>query len=161
MLKFENEIKLIISDFDGIFTDGSIYISEDGKTSKRLHFMDIMAVSMLLKNGYKFAIVSGENSAASEYLKKKFDLEDVFGGIRIKAPIVEQLLEKYSLKPCEVIYIGDDFNDIGAMKLVSNRVTVPNANFKVKEVENVQITSAFGGNGAFREVSDTLIHPQK
>ena len=114
MLEIKRKIKLIISDFDGIFTDGSILINQDGSTSKRLSYLDIMAVSMLIKNGYKFALVSGEKSAAIDYLANKFDLEDVYQDIRIKAPVVQAVMKKYGLKPQEVAYMGDDFNDIDA-----------------------------------------------
>lgn len=157
MLKINNKIKLIVSDFDGIFTDGCVIINQDGSTSKKLSFMDIMAVSMLIKNGYKLAIISGEKSAAIDYLVQKFNLEDVYQGIRVKAPVLLKLMDKYNLKPEEVAYIGDDFNDIEALNLVENRFTVPNANYKVKAITNVQITEASGGSGAFRELVDSLL----
>ena len=63
MLEIKNKIKMVVSDFDGIFTDGTITINHDGSTSKTLSYLDIMAVSMLMKNGYKFAIISGEKSS--------------------------------------------------------------------------------------------------
>lgn len=157
MLEIKRKIKLVVSDFDGIFTDGSIIINQDGSTSKRLSFLDIMAVSMLIKNGYKFAVISGEKSTAIEYLANKFDLADVYQDIRIKAPVVQALMKKYSLKPYEVAYIGDDFNDIDALNSVENRFTVPNANYRVKNVDDIQITTANGGNGAFRELVDALL----
>ena len=58
MLKLSKDIKLVASDFDGVFTDGSVYIDEDLKQVKKINFSDIMAVSLLLKAGYKFAIIS-------------------------------------------------------------------------------------------------------
>jgi len=157
MLEIKRKIKLVISDFDGIFTDGSIIINQDGSTSKKLSYLDIMAVSMLVKNGYKFAVVSGEKSAAIDYLANKFDLPDVYQDIRIKAPVVQALMKKYGLKPHETAYIGDDFNDIDALNSVENRFTVPNANYRVKNVPDIQVTEAQGGNGAFREIVDALL----
>ena len=62
MLQLSSDIKLIVSDFDGVFTDGSVYISEKNEVQKKLNFKDIMGVSMLLKKGYNFAIISGEKS---------------------------------------------------------------------------------------------------
>lgn len=157
MLVIKNDIKLVISDFDGIFTDGSIIINQDGSTSKKISFSDIMAVSMLVKSGYKFAVVSGEKSPAIDYLTNKFDIEDVHQGIRCKAPVVLELMKKYNLKPAQVAYIGDDINDIDALNSVENRFTVPNANYKVKKVPDIQITMSNGGNGAFRELVDAII----
>ena len=157
MLEIKNKIKMIVSDFDGIFTDGSIIINNDGSTSKKLSYLDIMAVSMLIKNGYKFAIISGEKSSAIDYLANKFDLTDVYQDIRQKAPVLQELMAKYSLKSNEVAYIGDDFNDIDSLNSVENRFTVPNANFRVKNVLNIQITEARGGAGAFRELVDSIL----
>lgn len=157
MIKIKNRIKLIISDFDGIFTDGKVIVNQDGSTSKKLSFLDIMGVSLLIKNGYKVAIISGDKSTAIDYLANKFDMEDVHQDIRIKEPIVKSLMKKYSLNPSEVAYIGDDFNDIDALNYVENRFTVPNANFRVKNVENIQVTEAQGGNGAFRELADAIL----
>lgn len=157
MLEIKNKIKMVVSDFDGIFTDGSITINHDGSTSKRLSYLDIMAVSMLLKNGYKFAIISGEKSSAIDYLANKFDIQDVHQDIRQKAPVLQALMTKYSLKPNEVAYIGDDFNDIDSLNSVDNRFTVPNANFRVKNLPNIQITDAQGGAGAFRELVDSIL----
>lgn len=157
MQDISKKIKLVISDFDGIFTDGSILINEDGKTAKRLHFLDIMGVSNLKKANIKFALVSGENSAAMEFLKNKFGLDEVHGGIRIKAPLVAELMKKYNAAPEETAYIGDDINDIEALMLVKNRFTVPGAHKRVKETENIFITSFPGGNGAFREISDKVL----
>lgn len=157
MLEIKNKIKMVVSDFDGIFTDGTIVVNQDGSTAKKLSYLDIMAVSMLLKNGYKFAIISGEKSAAIDYLVNKFDIVDVHQDIRLKAPVLQALMKKYSLKPHEVAYIGDDFNDIDSLNSVDNRFTVPNANFRVKNVPNIQITQANGGNGAFRELVDSIL----
>ena len=157
MLEIKNKIKMVVSDFDGIFTDGTITINHDGSTSKTLSYLDIMAVSMLMKNGYKFAIISGEKSSAIDYLANKFDIVDVHQDIRQKATILLELMAKYNLKPHEVAYIGDDFNDVDCLNSVDNRFTVPNANFRVKNVTNIQITQAKGGAGAFRELVDSIL----
>ena len=62
-LKLSKNIKIIVSDFDGVFTDGTVYIDEDLRHTKRLSYKDIMGVSILLKAGYDFAIISGEDSS--------------------------------------------------------------------------------------------------
>ena len=64
---------------------------------------------------------------------------------------------RHNLKRDEIIYIGDDINDIEGMKLVKYRVAPSNANYKVKETEDIQITVSSGGDGAFREIIDNLI----
>ena len=64
--EFKN-IELIVSDFDGIFTDGKIEVFSDGKTSKKLDYKDIMGIAIILKQGIRFAILSGEKSVAIDH----------------------------------------------------------------------------------------------
>ena len=82
-LSAEN-IKLIVSDFDGIFTDGMLEVFSDGRTSKKISYRDIMAVSIIIKKGIKFAILSGEKSSAIDILKEKFPQIDSFQNEEIK-----------------------------------------------------------------------------
>ena len=118
MLELSDKIKLVVSDFDGVFTDGSVYISEKNEVQKKLNFKDIMGVSMLVKNGIDFAIISGEKSSILDYFKDKFDLKEIHGGIRQKGIVLSDIMQKYNLSPSEVLYIGDDINDIPAFDLV-------------------------------------------
>lgn len=146
-----------MSDFDGVFTDGTVYFDENLNQQKRLNFIDIMGVSILTKNNIKFAIVSGETSNILNYFNEKFGTEEIHGGIRQKGIKVQEILEKYGLKADEVLYIGDDVNDIPAFELVKYKVCPKNANPFVKMIPNIQITSAAGGSGAFREMVDSLL----
>lgn len=149
---------MVISDFDGVFTDGSVYFDEKLNQQKRMNFSDIMGVSILIKKGIKFAIVSGENTNILNYFKEKFGIEDIYGLIRKKGEIVEEILKKYNLKKDEVLYIGDDINDIPAFELVQYRVAPINANPLIKMMDNMQITDSKGGEGAFREMVDSLVN---
>lgn len=156
-LKLPKGIKLIASDFDGVFTDGSIYICEDSKTSKKINFKDIMGVSQALKNNFQIVLISGEKSPAIDFLTNKFSQVEAHQGIREKIKILEEVVKAKGLTPEEVIYIGDDVNDIDCLKYVKTGITVPNANLKVKRLKNIKITKNPGGDGAFREVVDTLL----
>jgi len=159
MLNLSKNIKMVVSDFDGVFTDGSIYISEKNEVQKKLNFKDIMGVSLLIKNGIDFAIISGEKSNILDYFKDKFDLKEIHGGIRQKGIVLDEIMQKYNLKPEEVLYIGDDINDIPAMELVEYRVAPKNFNPVMQfKVQNLQITNNFGGNGAIREIADILVN---
>ena len=118
-LKLGENIKFVLSDFDGVFTDGTVMIDECGHQLKKINFSDVMAVHLLLKNNINFGIISGENTGAIEYLKNKFNLEEVYQGIRDKESVLKNIMQKYSLLPENVIYIGDDVNDISSMMLVN------------------------------------------
>ncbi len=156
-LKIPNTVKFIITDFDGIITDNCVYIDSNKNMSRKLNFKDIMAFSILKKNNYKIGIISGESNSAIEILNEKFELDEIHQGIRKKIDVLKNIVEKYSLKENEYIYIGDDINDIESLEYTKYCYTVPNAVDKVKKIKNIQITKSEGGNGAFREIVDTII----
>lgn len=157
MLKLPDTIKMIITDFDGIVTDNCVYINDDFSMSRRLNFKDIMAFSILRKNNYEIAIISGEKNAAMEILAKKFQIAEVHGNIRIKIDVLKNIVEKYNLSKDEFVYIGDDINDIECLEYAKYKITVPHATQKVKNIKGIQITENLAGNGAFREVADCLV----
>lgn len=156
-LNLSKDIKLIVSDFDGIFTDNSVYLLNEDVKLKKLSFKDLMGVAVAVRNGIKVAIISGEHSKEIDYVAEKFSLEDIHQGIRIKCPLLKALKEKYNLNDEEILYVGDDINDIECLNSVKYAITVEDANYKVKELPHIQITKANAGNGAFREIVDNII----
>ena len=159
-LNLSSSIKLIVTDFDGVLTDGSIYIDDNMQTSKKMSYKDLMGIFQAIKYGINIAIISGETSRAIDYLKAKCPSIEAYQGVRIKIDVLKDLVSKYYLTPDEVVYIGDDVNDTMCLETVKYKVTVPNANWQVKEISGIQITQSFGGNGAFREVVDAIICPK-
>lgn len=156
-MNIPNNIKMVITDFDGVFTDASVIVHHDKTVSRKVSFKDLMGVSLLIKNGYKVAFISGEKNPVIEMLAEKFNLTEVFMDIRIKIDVLKDILERNNLTPDEVIYIGDDVNDKDCLEYVGTKITVPNANKKIKEIDGIQITEAYGGDGAFREVVDLVV----
>lgn len=156
-LKIPKTIKMVITDFDGVMTDGGIYIDENLKMSRRVHFKDMMALSLLRKAGVKLAFISGEKNSIMDLLAQRFNIEEVHHDIRTKIDVLVSITEKYSLKRDEFLYIGDDINDLDCLNFCSIKITVPNASEAVKKVPGIQITRESGGNGAFREVVDCLL----
>lgn len=157
MITLPNTIKWVITDFDGIVTDNCAYIDENGNISRRVNFKDVMAFSLLKKNGYQIAIISGEKNSAIEWIANKFDIKEIHQGIRIKIDVLKSIVEKYGLSEEEFIYIGDDVNDIDSLNFAKYKITVPNAVKKVLTLENIMITETKGGEGAFRELVDLLL----
>ena len=149
-------IKLVVSDFDGIFTDGKLEIFSDGKTSKKIDYKDIMGIAIILKKGINFAIISGEKSFAIDILKEKFPNIDVFQNERKKINVLNTLMEKYQISRENIIYLGDDINDIECLDFVKYPATVPEAHQTIRNKNNVYITKNSCGNGAFREVIDLI-----
>ena len=157
MIILPKTLKMVVTDFDGIITDNCVYINEAGQMSRKLKFKDIMAFSLLKKNGFQTAIISGEANSAIDIVAKKFDIIEVHQNIRNKYDVLQTIINKYSLTEKEYVYIGDDVNDYDSLVHSLYAITVPNAVEKIKSIENIQITTCYGGNGAFREVVDSLI----
>lgn len=156
-LKLSPCIKMIVSDFDGIFTDNTVFVLSETQKIKKISYKDLMGVSIAVKNNIKIAIISGEQSPEIDYIAEKFNLEDIHQGIRIKQPVLQQIKEKYGLSNDEILYVGDDVNDIECLKCTKYAVSVDEANYKVKQLPHIQITTAKAGDGAFREIVDNLI----
>jgi len=158
VIKLPKDIEYIITDFDGVMTDNYIYISNNSNDyTMRLNFRDIMAISIAIKNGYKVGIISGEASAAVDYVKDKFHLEEVHTNIRKKIDVLKDIIKRHSLNPKKIVYIGDDINDIENLNFVGYPITVQNGIKAIKNIPNIQITENNGGNAAFREIIDALV----
>lgn len=161
MLKIDKNIKLIATDFDGVLTDGYVfYSSVSDEEIKRISFKDIMGISLAIKNNYKIAIISGEKNKIIDKIANKFNLEDIYQGTKDKLVALQSIAAKYKLSQDEICFIGDDINDIAALEWAGTAITVPDANYKVKNIKNIIITTAQAGNEAFREVIDSLISEQ-
>ena len=126
-LKLPKTIKMVITDFDGVVTDNCVYIANDFTMSRKLNFKDIMAFSILRKNGYKIGIISGEQNAAIETLAKKFQIEEIHQNIRIKINVLKDIVERYNLSKEEFLYIGDDINDVECLEFAKYKITVPHS----------------------------------
>ena len=155
-LSLPKSIKMVITYFDGVVTDNCVYISDDGKMSRKLNFADVMGFSILSKAGFDIAIISGETNHAIEILVKKFNIKEVHTSIRKKIDVLRLIVEKYSLTQDEYLYIGDDINDLECLEFSKYKITVPHAPEVLKNLKDIQITEKDGGLGAFREVADCL-----
>lgn len=149
-------IKMVITDFDGVMTDGCVYISDSGEFMRKVNFQDVMGMSLLKKAGFKLGIISGEGNKAIEMLAKKFQIEEVHQSIRVKIDVLKEIIERYNLTSEEYVYIGDDVNDLACLEYAKYKITIPHAPVRVKAVEGIQVTEKTCGNGAFREVADCL-----
>lgn len=156
-LKFSENIKMVITDFDGVVTDNNVYIDENKNMSRKLNFRDVMAFSLLKKNGINIAIISGEQNSAMDLVAEKFAIEEVHGNIRKKIDVLNNIIEKYNLKEDEYVYIGDDVNDRECLENTKYKVTVNNAHKSILDIKKIQVTENNGGEGAFREIVDRIL----
>jgi 3-deoxy-D-manno-octulosonate 8-phosphate phosphatase (KDO 8-P phosphatase) len=158
MLKIPQTLKLIIADFDGIMTDNCVYIDEKMSFTRKLNFKDIMAVSRLRRSGIDIIFVSGEKNPLIDLFAQKFEMTENYQDIRKKIDVVKTIVTKRGLNKSEFLYMGDDINDRESLEFAQIRITVPNAVKSIKSIDDIQITEAEGGKGAFREVADCLLN---
>ncbi len=159
-----NNIKLIISDIDGVWTDGSIYIGNNHTQLpleiKKFSVLDGVGVAMAKAAKINIALISGRYSKATEIRAKELKIKEVYNGSLNKLPIYEDLKKKYKLIDSQIVYIGDDLIDLQVMKKVGIPIAVANANAVVKNIA-VYVTKTNGGKGAFREAVEWLLIKQK
>ena len=153
-------IKLFITDIDGVWTDGGMYYDETGNEWKKFNTADSAGVMFLRLLSIPTAIITGENTEIVARRAKKLNIEDFFLGIKDKVDIAEQLLKKYKLNWNEVAYIGDDINDIKLLEKVGLSACPNQAPDYIKS--KVQwVLNKNGGEGVYREFVETYLQKKK
>jgi YrbI family 3-deoxy-D-manno-octulosonate 8-phosphate phosphatase len=148
-------IKIILTDVDGVLTDGGRYYSEKGETLKKFHVRDGMGVNILLRNGIKTIIVTKENSKITKKWAKEMNVTKVISGSIKKEAELSKICREFNVSKKELAYIGDDVNDFNLLQLVGFSAVPNDANENIKKnVDYVCIKN--GGNGAFREIVDII-----
>ena len=154
------KIRLVLTDVDGVLTDGGMFYTESGEFMKKFNTRDSMGMELLLQHKIKTVFVTRENSKIVKKRVKKIAIVDLYSGIFDKKKILTKILIKYDVKKDEVAYIGDDINDIEIMKLVGFSATPSDSNFEVKKISDYICTTK-GGEGAFREIADLILKLKK
>ena len=149
-------IQAVALDVDGVLTDGTFWWGPGGEEFKRFSFADVMGISLASKAGLRFALISGENSPLVDRFAAKMEIEDVYKGCRDKRAALEDFASKHGLTAEQVCFVGDDVNDIPALKYAGFPVAVGSANQRVFEHAAYR-TERPGGDGAVREVLDLLL----
>lgn len=149
-------IELILSDVDGVMTDGGIRLIDDGQQIVKFHIRDGMGVRLWREAGKRFGIVTGRNLESIRRRAADLWLDIVRVGIDDKLPAVDALAAEFGLTRQQVCYIGDDLLDRETIRAVGLGVAVADA---VEDVRNCAkyITSVRGGDGAVREVVELIL----
>ncbi len=150
------EIKLFLTDCDGCLTDGGMYYSEKGDELKKFNTKDGMAFSLLKSKGIITGIITGENVDLNRRRAAKLKLDIFEPGCKNKVKTIMELCDKYDVSINNVCYIGDDINDIEAIKTVGYGCCPADAIAEVKNVAKY-ITKSLGGGGVIREVAEKVM----
>ncbi len=152
------QIKLVISDVDGVLTDGAIYKSGNDEF-KKFNVTDGSGIAMARAAKLRIALISGRYSKATEIRARELKIEDVYNGTLDKIEPYLELKQKYDVQDNEIAFIGDDIIDLPVMQKAGVPIAVNNAIDSVKSIA-LYVTKKDGGNGAFREAIDWIITSQ-
>lgn len=150
------EIRLFLSDCDGCLTDGGMYYSEQGDELKKFNTRDGMGFALLRKQGIITGIVTGEDVDLNRRRAEKLKLDILEMGCKDKAGAINRICQEYGISPENAAYIGDDINDIDALKIVGFGCCPSDAAPQVREVAKY-VTKADGGKGVIREVAEMIL----
>ena len=152
-------IKLVIFDVDGVLTDGSIIIGDNGEEYKAFHSRDGHGMKLLQYTGVEVAIITGRTSAVVEHRMTSLGIKHLYQGQQVKLPAFEQLIKQLNLTPEQCAYVGDDWVDLAIMTRVGLAIAVQDADAIVKKHAH-WTTPAKGGKGAAREVCELIMEGQ-
>ena len=151
-----SRIRLVIFDVDGVLTDGSLFLGDDGQEYKAFNSRDGHGIKMLKKHGTEVAIITGRTSQVVEHRMANLGIEHLYQGKLDKLPAYEELAAKLGIPASETAYVGDDVVDLPVMRRVGLAIAVQDAHPLVRAHSHWQTPSP-GGRGAARDVCELLM----
>lgn len=152
--------KLVITDIDGVWTDGGMYYTADGDTAKRFSVKDGWGVIFLRKLGIPLAIMTGENSQIVKKRAEKLKIDRCYLGVKDKLQLTVELCSELGITLADVAFIGDDLNDLRLLKAVGLSACPVNTPDYVSSHVDIRLSS-HGGHGAFREFIETILRREQ
>jgi len=150
------QIELMLSDVDGVMTDGSIVLDNQGVESKTFHIRDGLGIHVWQRAGYRFGIVTGRSSQMVRLRAGELGIDIVRQGIDDKLTTTLELIAELNLTAQQVCYIGDDLPDLAVIEAVGLGVAVADAAEEVRSAADYT-TSVPGGQGAVRETVELVL----
>ncbi|MDO6418781.1 HAD-IIIA family hydrolase [Amphritea sp. 2_MG-2023] len=152
-------IRLVITDVDGVLTDGSIFYDVSGECIKRFHVRDGLGIRMLEESGIRVAVLSGRDSETLRKRIQDLGISMSLLGVKDKLAACDELMLQAEVIRSETVFIGDDTIDLPAFLACGYSFAVADAPDYVKNKASMVLSKA-GGDGAFREVSDLILDAQ-
>lgn len=149
-------LRLVLTDCDGVLTDGGVYYSEQGEELKRFSFRDGMGIARLREHGVDVGIVTGETSPALQARARKLAISELHQGVADKLAVVTALAERQYLTFDQIGYIGDDLNDLAVLRAVGLSAAPADAEPLVAAEVHV-VVDRRGGHGAFRAFAELIV----
>jgi YrbI family 3-deoxy-D-manno-octulosonate 8-phosphate phosphatase len=153
-------IELVLSDVDGVLTDGRVVLDNKGVETKRFHVRDGVGIRLWQKAGYRFGVITQRSSQILKMRAAELGVEIVRQGTDDKLTTTRAILAELGLTPEQVCYIGDDLPDLPVIRAVGLGVAVADAAAELREAAHC-VTTAAGGAGAVRETIELILKTQR
>jgi 3-deoxy-D-manno-octulosonate 8-phosphate phosphatase, YrbI family len=151
------KIDLVICDFDGVITDNRVWVDQDGRESVAAYRSDSIRIRELREQGIEVLILSSEANRVVEARAKKMGVEAIHGiGIQEKGRVLREVLAQKKIRAENVIFVGNDLNDLPCFEVAGWSVAVADAYPEVIRAADFVLSKA-GGHGALRELCDLLL----
>jgi 3-deoxy-D-manno-octulosonate 8-phosphate phosphatase (KDO 8-P phosphatase) len=153
------DISTFIFDVDGVFTDSSVYILEDGVLMRKMSTRDGYAVKHAINKGYKVIVITGGKSEGVIKRLQRLGVREIYSGVQDKLSVMEELIEVYNIDMSRTLYMGDDFPDYEAMRLVTLPTCPNDAIPELREIAQY-ISPLNGGEGCVRDIIEKVLKVQ-
>jgi len=153
------KINTFVFDFDGVLSDGKIWVLPDGEQMRATNVKDGYAMQYALRKGYRIAIISGGFGESMRMRYQNFRGMEIFLEVSDKVQVFNDYVKKNKISPAEVLYMGDDIPDYELMKICGLKCCPADACTEIKEISEY-ISYANGGNGAVRDVIEQTLRAQ-
>ncbi len=151
-----SKVRLLVSDADGVLTDGQLYYTKSGEEIKAFNVRDGEGLKQIKRHGVRTAIISGRSSEALRKRALDLAVDDVHMGVSDKTEILKGILQRTGISAEETLYIGDDVGDVDVLLSAGLSVAVADAHNQAKDSADY-VTANCGGAGAVREICDLII----
>jgi N-acylneuraminate cytidylyltransferase len=150
-------IQLVILDFDGVITDNRVWTDQDGRETVAAYRSDSPRIGELKARGIEVLILSSEPNSVVSARAKKMGVEAIHGvGLQDKGRVMREVLEQRNIKPENVVYVGNDLNDLPCFEVAGWSVAVADAFPEVLRAADY-VLSRPGGHGAVRELCELIL----
>lgn len=150
------KINSFVFDIDGVLSDGSIQITENGDQLRTMSTRDGIAITMALKKGYNIAVISGGNSQSVLHRFKYLGITDVFLGVQDKVEVLHNYFNDKNITSENVLYMGDDIPDYHSMAACGVATCPKDAAVEIKEIVDY-ISDKNGGEGCVRDIIEQVM----
>ncbi len=159
-LRNTGRVKMLVTDVDGVMTDGGMYFGPNGQAMKRFDVKDGYGLKLLQRSGVLVAWITIDESAITQARFKALGLDMLYDGVGDKAEALQVVAAKAGCGVEEIVYVGDDLNDLPVAAMVGTFVAPADAVAEVLQKAGA-VTQAAGGHGAVREVCEAIIEHNK